>query len=1154
MTKYDWPVSPRGGDDPAGRAGHVAHFRPRMDPAAIVDAPPPVRRGRGRLRGVPHNAPVGNQNLWFPIGPSVMTNGQATGTPNVAGRIRDLQVEPTSGDRVYAASATGGVWFSADRGASWRPLDEWRESPDRTDIGKVANSLACGAVHVIWGAAVNGSQDEVWVGTGELYGGASEAPGGQVAGIGLLTATGPAAAGAWSVVLGESAAANFATLRGRAVFRIVGDPGNPQQLFAATTNGFYFRPPGGAWARFAPWPVATLPIDVVLTRPAANRVRIWVAERSALWVTEFTGPAATPINPAGLAFTAVPLPDVHSDPPAVWPKPKSTRLALAASADGTRLYVLGRRLKDTAAQANPSAQLWSVDATTAVTAAGLAAAATKLTGTPPELFGVGHDQSDYDMCITTHPTVAGRVYIGGSYAATAGGFNAAIYRCETTATDVNPTLIGDGVHADVHVLRIGPPGPVALTGRTVWVGCDGGLFRSDDDGDPGTFSEQNEGLAVLEPGYVASHPTNAGIVAAGFQDNGTAVRTGDSVWRQSFGGDGGGTVYDPNATNRYFRQYIKAKWQSSDGSGSPPVLRGAVRLEPGSTLKTSETVENEAALFYSGADAVLHGGYTHLAVGTDRVWYSRDWGGSWVTLPTATDPRSGNVNLAQDQLNPVPGTVTADFSDTTGSTDCCSSTHTGTIGVRTGVLAVKFAVPADAGGNSRLRILVLYAGGLVWLDGTRPAAATGAYTWTRSSAQAFREPTAGAETTAFGNGDPVTFLHAVDHVSDVAVHDPDRGPLGSCYVSTIGDPDFAAGTPTRQDTLWFFDGVDTWWPTGLRTTNAARGSWPNIPGSAPPRTSQVTAPALGVVVDPADRNKVYVATSVGVVRGTLTIAGGGTPTYSWAWEQFMNGLPEAAVQDLSIHRFDNVRLLRAALQARGVWEVDLANVVSAPTTYLRLYHSDARRRLPTPLTGRTVDGEPQPPRWDASPDIVIDTTSPPLSSPGEADLSKLRTSDNPGTVASVSINDRHPVVHVLVHHRWSHPEPKADVRVLLMRKDMPANGVVPLGALWPALVTAAAGAAAPPGILPDNWTQAGAILWKKPDADVETRMPRSVSFDLDLSAEPSGSTFVLLAVVMSASNQITAADLLLSPGTNATTVDQLVTASPHVAARSVHLQ
>ena len=216
-------------------------------------------------------------------------------------------------------------------------------------------------------------------------------------------------------------------------------------------------------------------------------------------------------------------------------------------------------------------------------------------------------------------------------------------------------------------MRVGPAGPSDPTKRTVWVGCDGGLFRSDADGDAGTFANRNDGLAVLQPGYVASHPTNPGIVVAGFQDNGTAIRIGDGLWEQRFAGDGGGVVFDPASADRYFRQYTQATWQSSDGSGIAPVHRRNARAT--GTLKTSETIEGDSSLFYSGADAVVAGGDTHLALGSDRVWYTRDWGRSWVTLPTATDPRAGdNPNLAQDVLQTV-GTPGA-FSDRVGSNDC----------------------------------------------------------------------------------------------------------------------------------------------------------------------------------------------------------------------------------------------------------------------------------------------------------------------------------------------------------------------------------------------------------------------------------------------------------------------------------------------------
>jgi hypothetical protein len=65
----------------------------------------------------------------------------------------------------------------------------------------------------------------------------------------------------------------------------------------------------------------------------------------------------------------------------------------------------------------------------------------------------------------------------------------------------------------------------------------------------------------------------------------------------------------------------------------------------------------------------------------------------------------------------------------------------------------------------------------------------------------------------------------------------------------------------------------------------------------------------------------------------------------------MNGLPTAAVQDLSVFSSGSVRLLRAAMQSRGIWEVDLAGTVTSPHTYLRLYPKTRGRIPPARPTG-----------------------------------------------------------------------------------------------------------------------------------------------------------------------------------------------------------
>ena len=66
----------------------------------------------------------------MPLGPSVITHGQAYGFPNVSGRITGIVVGP-DGSRVYAGAANGGICFSDAGGTSGStgngvPLDEGR--------------------------------------------------------------------------------------------------------------------------------------------------------------------------------------------------------------------------------------------------------------------------------------------------------------------------------------------------------------------------------------------------------------------------------------------------------------------------------------------------------------------------------------------------------------------------------------------------------------------------------------------------------------------------------------------------------------------------------------------------------------------------------------------------------------------------------------------------------------------------------------------------------------------------------------------------------------------------------------------------------------------------------------------------------------------
>ena len=113
--------------------------------------------------------PRGAGANWNPLGPAVVRQGQASGSPLVSGRITSLAVGP-GGTRVYCGSANGGVWYSPDGGDTWSALDEYAVVPTTGPQGRHADSLAVGALSVQFGAA-RGS-DRIFVGTGEANGSA----------------------------------------------------------------------------------------------------------------------------------------------------------------------------------------------------------------------------------------------------------------------------------------------------------------------------------------------------------------------------------------------------------------------------------------------------------------------------------------------------------------------------------------------------------------------------------------------------------------------------------------------------------------------------------------------------------------------------------------------------------------------------------------------------------------------------------------------------------------------------------------------------------------------------------------------------------------------------------------------------------------------
>ncbi|HEY6202450.1 MAG TPA: hypothetical protein VI056_05355 [Candidatus Limnocylindria bacterium] len=572
--------------------------------------------------------------------------GQATTDPAVSGRITALAVGP-SGTRVYAGSANGGVWRTEDSGASWVPIDDYfaSGSPQPTE----ADSLAVGALAVQFGATA--AADVIYVGTGE-----SNQSADSYLGVGIRRFGPPTGGGAPAWTLEAT------NLAGRWISRVIIDADTPATVYASASNGLFTRPAGGgvAWTALTP---PTVPADLRATDLAAASTGadrryyvayaggvVWMLDPSTTTWTQLTGVVAAAGQWVTLAATRV-------------PGGAATQRVVYALTQAGRLF---RLAPGTTAFVEVSGMPANSAGVSAVVAGG---------------------QGWYDLFVEIEPGTADSVWVAGDFTFTSGQYNLSLWRGGLTGTggatpsfgftntatpSADATYRGLNIHADGHAIAF----PSNALATPVWIGCDGGTFSSAT-GANGTFLPRNTGLAITEMNYIAQRPDTDAVVLAGSQDNGTVRFRGEPAWFESPRGDGGGVTIDPNNQYRVMRQYVRAgTWSggatlptfqpglsvaidggagalSWSGLGFPPA--GAA---PTLAQKTAVNVEDSRTGFYGPLAAADNAGTTVAAFGTNRLWYTRDWGASWVTLPTGTNPyAAGGSNLTQDVLDDAAPTV-----------------------------------------------------------------------------------------------------------------------------------------------------------------------------------------------------------------------------------------------------------------------------------------------------------------------------------------------------------------------------------------------------------------------------------------------------------------------------------------------------------------
>ncbi len=219
-------------------------------------------------------------------------------------------------------------------------------------------------------------------------------------------------------------------------------------------------------------------------------------------------------------------------------------------------------------------------------------------------------QAFYDLTIAVNPTNANEIFVGGVnlFKSTNGGtsWTCNAYWLQGTGTEY--------AHADYHCIEY-------LNGSTLFIGNDGGIFKSPNNG--GTWNDISNNLGIAQVVRLGLSATDPGLIMTGMQDNGTN-RLKAGTWSIVYGGDGCETAVDPSNNNTLYASYVRGKLLRSTNGGAS---WSSIRATSGGSWITPFVIDPNAS-------STLYSGYTHVYKTTNR-------GTSWSRI--GTTPGSGNI-------------------------------------------------------------------------------------------------------------------------------------------------------------------------------------------------------------------------------------------------------------------------------------------------------------------------------------------------------------------------------------------------------------------------------------------------------------------------------------------------------------------------------
>ena len=187
----------------------------------------------------------------------------------------------------------------------------------------------------------------------------------------------------------------------------------------------------------------------------------------------------------------------------------------------------------------------------------------------------------------------------------------------------------------------------------LWIGNDGGVYRSDDDG-AGFLNLNGTGagaLAITQFNHGTSGSISAGTFIGGTQDNGTDKYTTATGldWRMDHSADGGATAFVSPST--YYASYYGPNlYKTTDGGTTYADVSGPWGSDHWIGYPPLEMSPSDSSTLYRG---------------TNRIWRTMDGAGSWSPISPIFSPYGENVSA----IGLAPGNTNVVYAGWTEPTD-----------------------------------------------------------------------------------------------------------------------------------------------------------------------------------------------------------------------------------------------------------------------------------------------------------------------------------------------------------------------------------------------------------------------------------------------------------------------------------------------------